>query len=88
MIWQFHFVTGALTDMTSVSWKASEPSIGEGTCPVMHKTGVLSIFASAMPVSMLVAPGPDVAMQTPVLPEARAYPSAAWIEPCSWRTST
>ena len=81
--WQFHFVTGALTDMTSVSWNASEPSRDDGTWPVMHTTGVLSIFASAIPVSMLVAPGPEVAMQTPVFPDARAYPSAAWIDPCS-----
>src|SRR6059058_2938950 len=31
------------------------------TCPVMHTTGEESIIAVAMPVTMLVAPGPDVA---------------------------
>lgn len=29
-----------------------------------------------MPVSRLVAPGPDVATQTPTRPETRAYPDA------------
>jgi hypothetical protein len=31
-----------------------------------------SSMAVAMPVTRLVAPGPEVAMQTPTLPEARA----------------
>ena len=35
-----------------------------------------------------VAPGPEVATQTPGRPVARAYPSAAWAAACSWRTST
>ena len=51
-------------------------------------TGVLSMWAVARPVTRLVAPGPDVATQTPGRPLARAYPSAAWAAACSWRTST
>ena len=34
------------------------------------------------------APGPDVAITTPVLPVERAYPSAMCAAPCSWRDST
>src|SRR5262245_38859072 len=51
----------------------------------MAMTGVESIFASARQVTKLVAPGPEVAMQTPTLPLERAYPSAANPPPCSWR---
>ena len=46
-------------------------------------TGALSMWAFAIPVTMLVAPGPDVAKHTPALPLALAYPSAAWTAPCS-----
>ena len=42
--------------------------------------------ALAMPVTRFVAPGPEVATQTPTRPEARAYPLAAKAAPCSWRT--
>src|SRR3954454_17208250 len=44
------------------------------------------MYASAMGVTRFVAPGPEVAMQTPTLPVACAYPVAAWPAPCSWRT--
>ena len=37
----------------------------------------------AIPVTKLVAPGPEVAMQTPTFPVALAYPSAACAAPCS-----
>jgi hypothetical protein len=56
----------------SVSWNASEPINLLPTCPVMHTMGDESIMAVAMPVTMLVAPGPEVAMATPTPPEARA----------------
>ena len=36
-----------------------------------------------MPVTALVAPGPEVTSTTPHLPVERAYPSAAWVAPCS-----
>ena len=42
------------------------------TCPVMHTMGDESIIAVAMPVTMLVAPGPEVAIATPTRPLARA----------------
>jgi hypothetical protein len=65
-------VTGSVTPVTSVSWKASVPIAFEPTWPVMHTMGEESIIAVAMPVTMLVAPGPEVAMATPTLPLARA----------------
>ena len=53
------------------------------TFPVIATIGIESIYAVAIPVTKLVAPGPDVAMQTPTLPVALAYPSAACAAPCS-----
>ncbi len=72
----------------SVSWNASLPISLLPTCPVMQTMGEESSMAVAMPVTMFVAPGPDVAMATPTCPVARAKPSAMWVAPCSWRTST
>ena len=43
----------------------------------MQTMGVESICASARPVIRFVAPGPEVARQTPTFPDARAYPWAA-----------
>ncbi len=72
--WTFHLVTGRVVLMTSASWKASVPNSPETTCPVMQTIGVESTIASASPVIMLVAPGPEVEKATPTFPEARAYP--------------
>ena len=63
---------GSVTPVTSDSWNASEPTSLLPTWPVMHTIGELSIIAVAMPVTMFVAPGPDVAIATPTLPLARA----------------
>ncbi len=52
----------------------------------MQTMGDESIIAVAMPVTMLVAPGPEVAIATPTRPLARAYPSAMCDAPCSCRT--
>ena len=49
----------------------------------MATMGMLSMNAVAIPVTRFVAPGPLVAITTPVLPVALAYPSAAWEAPCS-----
>ena len=57
-----------------------------GTWPVIATIGTESMYASAIGVTRLVAPGPEVAMQTPTLPVACAYPVAACPAPCSWRT--
>ena len=65
-------VIGSVTPVTSVSWKASVPIAFEPTWPVMQTMGDESSMAVAMPVTMLVAPGPEVAMATPTLPLARA----------------
>jgi hypothetical protein len=53
---------------------------------VIATIGTESIWASAIGVTKLVAPGPLVAMHTPTLPVAAAYPSAACPAPCSCRT--
>ena len=67
----------------STSWNASLPMAWVGTCPVMTTSGTESMWAVAMPVTALVAPGPEVTSTTPGLPVARAYPSAMWVAPCS-----
>ena len=81
-------VTGIVMPRMSASWKASVPIAWLGTWPVIATIGTESMCASASGVTRLVAPGPDVAMQTPTLPVAWAYPVAACPAPCSWRTRT
>jgi hypothetical protein len=49
----------------SHSWKASVPIRWVATWPVMTTMGMESIMASAMPVTALVAPGPEVTRTTP-----------------------
>ena len=58
--------------MMSISWNASVPIRLDLTWPVMQTSGVESIQASAIAVTRFVAPGPEVAIATPTLPEARA----------------
>ena len=58
--------------MISASWNASFPMTELLTCPVIATIGDESIYALAIPVTRLVAPGPDVARQTPTLPDALA----------------
>jgi hypothetical protein len=56
----------------SASWNASVPIAAAPTCPVTATIGTESISASAIGVTRFVAPGPDVAMQTPTRPVAAA----------------
>ena len=56
----------------SASWKASVPIAADGTWPVIATIGTESIAASISGVTRLVAPGPDVAIQTPARPETCA----------------
>ena len=79
---------GSVIPVTSASWKPSVPISSVRTWPVMKTVGTESITASAIGVTRLVAPGPDVASATPTFPDALAYPSAACPAPCSWRHST
>ncbi len=65
-------VIGNVMPRMSASWKASVPIAVEETWPVIATIGTESMNASAMPVTRLVAPGPDVAMQTPTLPDVIA----------------
>src|SRR5947208_2055780 len=48
----------------------------------MQTSGTESIFASAIPVTRFVAPGPLVAKATPTFPLTRATPSAPQTSPC------
>ena len=48
----------------SASWKASLPIIVVGTWPDSTTIGVESMYASAIPVTVLVAPGPEVTSTT------------------------
>ena len=63
---------GIVMPVTSASWKPSVPISSVRTCPVMKTVGTESITASAIAVTRLVAPGPEVASATPTLPEALA----------------
>ena len=72
----------------SASWNASLPISFVVTWPVRATIGIESIMASTRPVTRFVAPGPEVAQQTPTLPVARAYPCAAKQAFSSWRTRT
>ncbi len=66
------FTIGMVRPNTSNSWNASVPISGVATCPVRQTIGTESSMASAMPVTRLEAPGPEVATHTPTLPLARA----------------
>lgn len=56
----------------SVSWNASVPTMLLGTWPDRITIGMESMYAVAIPVMALVAPGPEVTNTTPGLPVARA----------------
>ena len=58
--------------VVSASWNASLPIRLVGTWPVMQTTGMLSMRASVSPVTVLVAPGPEVTRTTPTFPVERA----------------
>ena len=77
------FVIGITTPAISISWKLSLPSAVTFTFAVIATRGMESIYAVAIPVTRFVAPGPEVAIHTPTLPVALAYPSAACAAPCS-----
>ena len=56
----------------SASWNASLPIKFADTCPVNTTIGYPSRYAFAIPVTVFVAPGPDVTIATPHLPETLA----------------
>ncbi len=66
------FVMGMVIVKVLASWNAFVPITEVGTCPVNATTGEESMFAFASPVTRFVAPGPEVAIQTPALPDTRA----------------
>ncbi len=61
-------VMGIVMPTMSASWKASVPMRFENTWPVIARIGTESMCASAIAVTRLVAPGPEVAIATPSLP--------------------
>ena len=63
---------GIVIPIVSASWNPSVPSKSVRTWPVKKTTGTESIIASAIGVTTLVAPGPEVANATPTLPVAFA----------------
>ena len=69
---KLYFVTGITIPAISTSWKESLPRSGLPTFAVMATIGTESMYAVAIPVTRLVAPGPDVARQTPTFPVALA----------------
>ncbi len=81
--WKLYLVMGVVMPIISASWNASDAICDVGTWPVIATTGEESKYAVAIPVTRLVAPGPEVAIQTPALLLALAYPSAIWAADCS-----
>jgi len=65
-------VIGIVIPEMSASWKPSVPIRAVDTWPVIATIGTESMYASASGVTRFVAPGPLVAMQTPVRPVAWA----------------
>ena len=63
---------GIVMPNVSASWKPSVPSNSVRTWPVNATSGTESIIASVSGVTMLVAPGPEVANTTPTRPDAFA----------------
>lgn len=61
-------VTGLAIDAMSTAWKSSLCRTAVGAWPVMHRIGMESAMAEYRPVIMSVPAGPDVPMQTPMLP--------------------
>ena len=63
-----HLVTGLEMLSMSTAWKSSLYILARGAWPVMHRMGMLSAWAVYSPVIMSVPAGPEVPMQTPMLP--------------------
>jgi hypothetical protein len=61
-------VIGIVMPRMSASWKPSVPIRWVATWPVIATIGTESMNASAIAVTRLVAPGPEVAMHTPTRP--------------------
>lgn len=62
--------TGLAIEAMSTAWKSSLWITAVGAWPVMHRIGMESPIAEYRPVIMSVPAGPDVPMQTPMLPDA------------------
>ena len=69
---KLYLVIGMVTPAMSISWKLSRPKRLTATLHVIATIGTESIYAVAIPVTRLVAPGPEVAIHTPTFPVALA----------------
>ena len=63
-----HFATGLAMEAMSTAWKSSLCMRARGAWPVMHRMGMESAEAEYSPVIMSVPAGPEVPIQTPMLP--------------------
>ena len=63
---------GSVIPVMSDSWNASVPMTLVATCAVNTTIGIESMNALAIPVTVLVAPGPLVTSATPQRPVALA----------------
>src|SRR3569833_1852428 len=70
--WLMFFATEPMIDGTGASWNASVPMDARATWPQITTIGTESAMESRTGVTVFVAPGPDVTMQTPTRPVARA----------------
>ncbi|MNT93325.1 hypothetical protein D3C72_2347740 [compost metagenome] len=61
-------VTGLTMLVMSTAWKSSLCRRARGAWPVMQRIGMESAEAEYRPVTMSVPAGPEVPMQTPMLP--------------------
>ncbi len=66
-----HLEIGRIIATESMFWWLSLCRRLVDPCPMIATTGARSMFASASPVTKLVAPGPRVARQTPAFPVRR-----------------
>ncbi len=71
-IWKECLTIGSVMPVMSASWKPSVPIRSVRTWPVRKTVGTESMTASAIAVTRLVAPGPEVPSATPTRPVALA----------------
>jgi hypothetical protein len=69
---QWRNMPSVLMPVHADSCRARLPKEGSDGWPVMTSIGMPLSKAQATPVIRLVAPGPEVAQQTPILPVSRA----------------
>lgn len=82
-----NFVMGFIMPTTSITWKRHCFDFFAGFCPVKRRTGIHHNWAYATHVIILVAPGPSVAIATPIFHVNLPYVAAINTAVCSWRVT-